>query len=124
MPSPVTDNNMARNRANAKRKTDDNTKKPPGKAPRTNPVISADLKNPPPTTTPAATAAESDASAATSRTINTLPSTSPLMLPSSVNVPVLGGSGDHETANEELTKATTAATTAAFSGIRSPADWE
>jgi hypothetical protein len=123
MPTKTSIDNMTKGKANSKRRTDATPNQAPAKAPRSTAVPStnptepqrANLKNPPPTTTPAATAAGSDASATTTRTINTLPSTSSPMLPSSVNVPALGGSGDNETADGDLTSTTAAATTAAFS---------
>jgi hypothetical protein len=128
MPTNTPVDNMARLRANAKCKSTEKTKKPPGKAPRTAPVPSADLtvppgpnlKEPPPTATTTATAEAAVAAVATSRTTNTTASVSTRMPPSTVHVLVSGGGGDYDTANNKLTKATSA-TTLAFDNLDSEA---
>jgi hypothetical protein len=123
MPTDTSVDKMGKKNANAKRKSDVAPQEAPIKEPRkaaaTEPQR-ANSKNPQTTTTTAATAEASVASAATSRTNNTMASAPPRMLPSSVNVPVPGVSGDHETANDELTRDTTA-TTEAFGGQDSDA---
>jgi hypothetical protein len=58
------------------------------------------------------------ASVAASQTTNTTASASTRMSPSTVHVLGLDGGGDHETGNDELTKAT-AATTAAYGNLDS-----
>jgi hypothetical protein len=73
----------------------------------------SNLKEPPPTAMTTATDEVAAASVATSRTTNTTASASTQMPPRTVHVPGPGGGGDHETANDELTKAT-AATTLAY----------
>jgi hypothetical protein len=123
MPANTSVDNMTKKNANSKRKSTVNTKQTPVKEPRMASVPSTDLtepqranlKDPPPTATTTATAEATAASVATSRTTNTMASASTLMPLLTVNVPVPGGSGDHETANDKLTKATEA-TTAAYGG--------
>jgi hypothetical protein len=118
-------NNMAKNRANVKRKTPANKQQAPGKAPRTSVSPAAitkpprsNLREPPPTATTTATDEGAAASVAASRTTNMTASASTQMPPRTVHVPGPDGGGDHETANDGLTKAT-AATTLAYGNLDS-----
>jgi hypothetical protein len=125
MPTNIPVNNMARNRANVKRKTPGNKKQTPGKAPRTSISPAAitepprsNLKEPPPTATTTAKDEAAAASVAASGTVNMTTSASTQMPPRTVHVPGPDGGGDHETANDELTK-DAAATTLAYGNLDS-----
>jgi hypothetical protein len=120
MPTNIPVNNMAQNRANVKRPSTSNKNKTPSKAPRTSVSPGAitkpprsNLKEPLPTATTTATDEVAAMSVAASRTTSTTASASTRMPPRTVHVPGLDGGGNHETGNDELTKAT-AATTLAY----------
>jgi hypothetical protein len=123
MPTKTSIDNMTNKKSNAKRKSNAAPNQAPAKEPRTAAATApqrASSENPQTTAPTAATAEASVASLATSQTTNMTAGVSLRMLPSSVNVPVLGSSGDRENTNDEMTKATEA-TTEAFSGQDSAA---